>query len=439
MTRLRLVPWFVATGVACLGTGACGGGSESNGAFWNGSGAGGSSGSVASEAGAAGAGESGSETGASAGESGSETGGGAGDSSSGASGHAGARTGAAGDDGAGGEGNAPSSAGQGGDTQGLGCTEDPGDACDTARPGVCASGTRRCVDGEVSCVADTEASDEICDGLDNDCNGETDDGVTDLGGACETGALGICAAGIEVCVDAEVVCLPLEAAAAEETCGDELDNDCNGEVDDRCCIEDPGDACDTGQPGVCAAGTVRCVDREESCVPDTEASDEVCDGLDNDCNGEVDDDPTGLGGPCGTGEPGICAAGTLQCVEGARICVANETADAEETCGDDLDNDCNGEADDGCSTLGELCSTSCDGMICSSSSSVCEGSDLSSPCVGTAAGMYCSQSCATDADCTNPNIEMKCLNDCEFSASSFFSDRCYEAGAADWLRAAVCD
>ena len=51
-----------------------------------------------------------------------------------------------------------------------------------------------------------------------------------------------------------------------------------------------GTACDTGMPGVCAAGLNQCVTGTTlMCRPSITASPEVCDGLDNDCNGMVDD------------------------------------------------------------------------------------------------------------------------------------------------------
>ena len=65
-------------------------------------------------------------------------------------------------------------------------------------------------------------------------------------------------------------------------------------------------------------------------------------------------------------------------------------------------------------SLGLFCSNDCDGSFCSnwSSNSPCVDSDLSSSCLGTSTGMYCSQSCSSDADCENPNRDMKCLTSC---------------------------
>lgn len=47
--------------------------------------------------------------------------------------------------------------------------------------------------------------------------------------------------------------------------------------------------CDTGLLGVCKAGTLHCEAEALQCVPLREPSAEVCDNLDNDCNGTADD------------------------------------------------------------------------------------------------------------------------------------------------------
>ena len=54
------------------------------------------------------------------------------------------------------------------------------------------------------------------------------------------------------------------------------------------------------------------------CVPDDAqfpaASDPTCDGFDDDCDGEFDEDYIG-GAGCSTGEPGICDLGRIACVD----------------------------------------------------------------------------------------------------------------------------
>jgi hypothetical protein len=136
-----------------------------------------------------------------------------------------------------------------------------------------------------------------------------------------------------------------------ETCNN-LDDDCDGQTDDG----DPGGGtgCNTGLPGVCAAGTNHCQGGQVQCVQNVQASGEVCDGLDNNCSGAADEGDPGGGGACSTGLLGVCAAGTVHCQNGALACVQNVQAQPSETCSNGLDDDCDGQTDEGCSSVLEL-------------------------------------------------------------------------------------
>ncbi len=206
--------------------------------------------------------------------------------------------------------------------------------------------------GAVVCDATAgPAGAEVCNGLDDDCDGQTDDGL-DLGAACEAG-LGVCrAVGVRVCDGAgAVVCSAVPGRAGSETC-DGRDDDCDGEIDEG----DPGGGvdCPTGDLGACATGVTHCRDGAPVCDAVTTPEPEVCNGLDDDCNGEPDDDPASPDGRlfevCFEGAVGL--AGIGRCAEGRRHCLLADFGPCEgqvlpeaETC-NAADDDCNGRVDD---------------------------------------------------------------------------------------------
>ncbi|MCC7535226.1 MAG: hypothetical protein IT379_03390 [Deltaproteobacteria bacterium] len=186
--------------------------------------------------------------------------------------------------------------------------------------GACRRGTQGCEgSGEfgtwTECVGDVLPSDELCgDGIDQDCSGAADDGSCGCTPGAEracyegpdgTRGVGICADGSQSCVavsggTAWGACLDAVSPRAE-LCGNGLDDDCNGAIDDG-----PGCACPPGETrecyagpraeigvGVCRAGTQRCESGGiawSACDGEVGPSLEVCDnGLDDDCNGVSDD------------------------------------------------------------------------------------------------------------------------------------------------------
>ncbi len=198
----------------------------------------------------------------------------------------------------------------------------------TSELGIC-TGKRTCgPDGLGACDAPTPTA-ETCDGQDNDCDGGTDEDLEDV----ECG-LGVCVHSIVACVEGKPVeCDPLEGAV-EETC-DGLDNDCDGEVDDGLGETECG-------LGVCVHSVAACAEgKPVECDPFEGAQDETCNGLDDDCDDQVDEELGQV--ECGLG---ICANSVYSCAGGQPVACEPLPLIADEAC-DGLDNDCDGETDEG--------------------------------------------------------------------------------------------
>jgi hypothetical protein len=172
----------------------------------------------------------------------------------------------------------------------------------------CKAGKRTCnPDTHLTstCIGEVTPVPETCDLQDNDCNGVVDDvpaiveagtiatcsspacdqGYADAGIQCFAADLGICGAGKLVCgAGGKVTCASFIHVGVPEVCNG-IDDDCNGAIDDG--IDNLG-ACTADASGQCANSQLACDDGGMVCPPSA-PSVETCDGIDNDCNGAVDD------------------------------------------------------------------------------------------------------------------------------------------------------
>jgi hypothetical protein len=105
-------------------------------------------------------------------------------------------------------------------------------------------------------------------------------------------------------------------------CGDGIDNNCDGVVDEGCvCSPGQTQGCATGQVGACAVGIRTCNATGtafSTCVGPSPVT-ETCNGIDDNCNGVVDDGNPGGGQACScpggaTGVTACFGAGGLICV-----------------------------------------------------------------------------------------------------------------------------
>lgn len=194
-----------------------------------------------------------------------------------------------------------------------------------------------------------------------------------------------------------------------------------------------GAACDTGEEGVCSDGTLQCQRGELACVPNVEASEESCNALDDDCDGEVDDGDLcqkdyvcnrGKCVPrCGSGEfqcsAGLSCNSDGFCIEPACISV---TCDAGKVC---REGSCVDACDGVTCPYDQLCRSGrcvdpCENIECDAEFSCHLGVCVDCDCAGCDKGFACQKNvCVEDAcesvTCTSGTHceDGKCVDNCD--------------------------
>ncbi|MBU1538037.1 lamin tail domain-containing protein, partial [Myxococcota bacterium] len=148
--------------------------------------------------------------------------------------------------------------------------------------------------------------------------------------------------------------------AATEIC-DGIDNNCTAGVDEGFNI---GNVCGSSV-GECSTGTLQCnaLHTASECVGNVGPTAELCDGLDNNCDGAIDEDFPTLGASCGTSNVGACQYGTNICntTQDGVECSGNIEPAAIDIC-NNIDDDCDGVVDAGICQANASCEDDSDSV-----------------------------------------------------------------------------
>jgi len=253
-----------------------------------------------------------------------------------------------------------------------------GEPCDGEDADLCQTGVFLCAqDGTLGCSDDPTSEVERCDGLDNDCDGETDEDFGDLGMACDGPDGDTCEDGVMVCDGLGLVCNdgPETETAGVELCNG-IDDNCNLQVDEgfelkgQPCDGDDADGCKDGQ-WVCSVDGTSLV-----CNDDGSSRVELCNELDDDCQNGPDDTFVGKLTPCDGPDADECPDGIWVCSpDQTGLACTDDGVSKIEVC-NDLDDDCDGATDEDFPLKGTACDSEVDVDLCATGEWVCGNNTL---------------------------------------------------------------
>ncbi len=265
--------------------------------------------------------------------------------------------------------------------------------------GVCTEGKTICAGGVPVCQAGMGPALEVCNGVDDNCDGQIDEGFNLQTDPLDCGACGnVCSApnAVSGCVAGKctiAVCKPgfadLDKNPANgceytcpvnpptgETCNNK-DDDCNGVVDDN--LKAPPNFCN--QTSICAGAVPVCcgasgwlcnypqvnanieVTNVVACQGNTQGgnlavAESLCDGFDGNCNTQIDESFPNKGKACSVGNGRCAGTGVFTCSvdKKSTTCpaVANANLAIDELC-NGIDDDCDGQVDERTPANGATC------------------------------------------------------------------------------------
>jgi hypothetical protein len=297
-----------------------------------------------------------------------------------------------------------------------------GSSCNPSNPKtktVCHAGTWDCGTNPPKCIGQVVPADhESCNACDDDCNGAVDD--KPVTAPC---GQGVCAAVNKACVNgSEATCdtakIPNYAPTDVCTAAVWVDNNCDGTVGGGCtctpgqtqkCYPSNDGGCDSGGncKGECKTGITTCVTDPSGgnahfgpCVGSVGKAPEVCNAKDDDCNGNVDDNLTDVGGACNAPPPaaGQCVYGSWGCPSGATARVCLPAPPVAEKC-DDQSGDWDCDSKPGCQDP-DCNGKSCDDRDLCTFSDVCAGGSCTGTTLSCPSDVCATRACNGSSSCT---------------------------------------